>query len=123
MYVVQSVSVRKVTVYGGVETNEYVHMVYLGTPMRQLQVYLYTTGSFKRRVILKQQFNIEKGYYDPVYNTPYSEPDGFESIYYRAQLFDCSKLLNHTQWSRRQMRKCATFGVWVEAFGTELFIE
>ena len=38
--------------------------------------YLYTTGSFKRRVILKQQFTIEKGYYDPVYNTPYSEPDG-----------------------------------------------
>jgi hypothetical protein len=31
---------------------------------------------FKRRVILKQQFTIEKGYYAPVYNTPYSEPDG-----------------------------------------------
>ena len=38
--------------------------------------YLYTTGLFKRRVFLKQQFTIEKGYYDPVYNTPYSEPDG-----------------------------------------------
>jgi hypothetical protein len=25
--------------------------------------YLYTTGFFKRRVILKQQFTIEKGYY------------------------------------------------------------
>jgi hypothetical protein len=31
---------------------------------------------FRRRVILKQQFTIEKGYYAPVYNTPYSEPDG-----------------------------------------------
>jgi hypothetical protein len=41
-----------------------------------LQLYLYTTGYFKRRVILKQQFTIEKGYYDPLYNTPYSEPDG-----------------------------------------------
>jgi hypothetical protein len=30
----------------------------------------------KRWVILKQQFTIEKGYYDPLYNTPYSEPDG-----------------------------------------------
>ena len=38
--------------------------------------YLYTTSSFKRRVVLKQQFTIEKGYYAPVYNTPYSEPDG-----------------------------------------------
>ena len=38
--------------------------------------YLYTTGYFKRQVILKQQFTIEKGYYDPLYNTPYSEPDG-----------------------------------------------
>jgi hypothetical protein len=26
-------------------------------------MYLYTTGYFKRRVILKQQFTIEKGYY------------------------------------------------------------
>jgi hypothetical protein len=25
---------------------------------------------------LKQQFTIEKGYYAPVYNIPYSEPDG-----------------------------------------------
>ena len=38
--------------------------------------YLYATSSFKRRVVLKQQFTIEKGYYDPIYNTPYSEPDG-----------------------------------------------
>jgi hypothetical protein len=40
---------------------------------------MYTTGYFKRRVILKllkQQFTIEKGHYDPLYNTPYSEPDG-----------------------------------------------
>ena len=28
-----------------------------------LKTYLYTTGYFKRRVILKQQFTIEKGYY------------------------------------------------------------
>ena len=28
-----------------------------------LQLYLYTTGYFKRRVILKQQFTIEKGCY------------------------------------------------------------
>jgi hypothetical protein len=34
------------------------------------------TGYFKRWVILKQQFTIEKGYCDPVYNPPYSEPDG-----------------------------------------------
>jgi hypothetical protein len=34
------------------------------------------TGYFKKRVILKQQFTFEKGYYDPRYNTPYSEPDG-----------------------------------------------
>ena len=33
-------------------------------------------GFFKRRVILKQQFTIEKGYYAPVYNTPNSEPGG-----------------------------------------------
>ena len=26
-------------------------------------IYLYTTGYFERRVILKQQFTIEKGYY------------------------------------------------------------
>ena len=45
-------------------------------PQRMVRPYLYTTGSFKRRLILKQQFTIEKGYYDPVYNTPYSEPDG-----------------------------------------------
>jgi hypothetical protein len=37
---------------------------------------MYTTGYLKRRVILKQQFTIEKGYYDTLYNTPYSEPDG-----------------------------------------------
>ena len=29
----------------------------------QVRLYLYTTGYFKRRVILKQQFTIEKGYY------------------------------------------------------------
>ena len=46
--------------------------------------YLYATSSFKRRVVLKQQFTIEKGYYVPVYNTPYSEPDGLTCIYYRA---------------------------------------
>ena len=39
-------------------------------------VYLYTTGYFKRRVILKQQFTIEKGYYvndsaKKYYSTPY----------------------------------------------------
>ena len=28
-----------------------------------IQLYLYTTGYFNRRVILKQQFTIEKGYY------------------------------------------------------------
>ena len=38
--------------------------------------YLFGTGYFKRQFILKQQFTIEKGYYDPVYNTPYSELDG-----------------------------------------------
>ena len=48
--------------------------------------YLYTTGYFKRRVILKQQFTIEKGYYDPLYSTPYSEHDGLR-IYIIA---DCS---------------------------------
>jgi hypothetical protein len=31
----------------------------------------------KKRVILKQQFTIETCYYDPLYNTPYSEPGGF----------------------------------------------
>jgi hypothetical protein len=44
-----------------------------------------------RRVILKdglffkeQQFTIEKGYHEPLYNTPYSEPDGLR-IYMIAQ--------------------------------------
>jgi hypothetical protein len=37
---------------------------------------MYTPGYLKRRVILKQQITIEKGYYDPLYNTPYSELDG-----------------------------------------------
>ena len=41
--------------------------------------YMYTTGYFKRRVILKQQFTVKKGYYDPLYNTPYSEPDGLRT--------------------------------------------
>ena len=47
---------------------------------RRLQLYLYTAGLFKRRVFLKQQFTIEKGYYDPVYNTPCSEPDGLRVL-------------------------------------------
>ena len=33
------------------------------TYISQLCGYLYTTGYFKRRVMLKQQFTIEKGYY------------------------------------------------------------
>ena len=114
MYVVQSVSVRKVTVYGGVETNEYVHMVYLGTPMRQLQVYLYTTGSFKRRVILKQQFTIGKGYYDPVYNTRVSIIANSSSTTQNYETI-LSGAGSHG--------KCATFGVWVEAFGAELLFQ
>jgi hypothetical protein len=60
-------------------------MAHVASQVRVLNFrYLYTTGYFKRRVILKQQFTIEKGYYDPLYNTPYSEPDGVENIYYRA---------------------------------------
>jgi hypothetical protein len=54
--------------------------------------YLYTTGFFKRRVILKQQFTIEKGYYVNDFTKKYCST----RIYYRAMLFDCSKLLNHT---------------------------
>jgi hypothetical protein len=40
---------------------------------RRVPVY---EGLFKIWVTLKQQFTIEKGYYDPLYRTPYSEPDG-----------------------------------------------
>jgi hypothetical protein len=48
--------------------------------------YLFGTGYFKRQVILKQQFTIKKGYYDPLYNTPYSEPDGLRI----SIIADCS---------------------------------
>ena len=49
--------------------------------------YLYTTNLFKRRVILKQQFTIKKGYYDTMYGTPYSEHDGMRvSIIARSSL-------------------------------------
>ena len=80
---------------------------------------LYTTGSFKRRVILKQQFTIEKGYYDPVYNTPYSEPDGLRV----SIIAQCSSTAQN-YWTiisgAESHGKCATFGVWVEAFGAKL---
>jgi hypothetical protein len=49
---------------------------------------------------------------------------GENGIYYRAMLFDCSKLLNHTYVlsGAESHGECATFGVlvWVEAFGAEL---
>ena len=83
--------------------------------------YLYTTGYFKRQVILKQQFTIEKGYYVPVYNTPYSEPDGM-----RVSIIAHSSLTAQNYWTilsgAGAHGECATFDVWVEANGPE-FIE
>ena len=64
---------------------------------------------------------IEKCYYDPLYNTPYSEPDGFR-VYIITQ---CS-LTAQNYWTilsgAGAHGKCATFDVWVEANGPE-FIE
>jgi hypothetical protein len=82
-----------------------------------------TTGYLKKRVILKQQFTIEKCYYDPLYNTPYSEPDGFRvSIIAHSFLMAQSYQTIHSGAGAHG--ECATFEVlvWVEANGPE-FIE
>ena len=84
-------------------------------------VYPIPTSSFKRRVILKQQFTIEKGYYDPVYNTPYSEPDGLR-VSIIANSSSTAQNYETILSGAGSHGKCATFGVhvWVQAFGAEL---
>jgi hypothetical protein len=81
--------------------------------------YLYTTGYLKRWVILKHQFTIEKGYYDPLYNTPYSELDGM-----RVSIIAHSSLTAQNCWTilsgAGAHGECATFDVWAEANGPEL---
>jgi hypothetical protein len=81
--------------------------------------YLFATGYFKRQVILKQQFTIEKGYYvndstKKYCSTPY--------LLSRKMLFDCPKLLNHTYLveQNRMANAQVLRGVWVEAFGAKL---
>ena len=81
--------------------------------------YLYTTSLFKRRVFLKQQFTIEKGYYDPVYNTPYSEPDGLR-VSIIANSSSTAQTYETILSGAGSHGECATFGVWVETFGAEL---
>ena len=83
------------------------------------ELYLYATSSFKRRVVLKQQFTIEKGYYDPVYNTPYSEPDGLR-VSIIANSSSTAQNYETILSGAGSHGECATFGVWVEAFGAEL---
>ena len=81
------------------------------------------TGCFKKRVSLKQQFTIEKGYqiYAPVYNTPYSEPDGLR-VSIIAHSSSTAQNYGTILSGAGAHGECATFDIWVEANGPE-FIE
>ena len=78
-------------------------------------------GYFKKTGYLKQQFTIEKGYYEPLYHTTYSEPDGLRI----SIIADCSSAAQNC-WTILSEAgahgEYATFEVWVEANGPE-FIE
>ena len=63
---------------------------------------------------------MKKGYYDPLYSTPYSERDGLRI----SIIADCSSAAQNCciLSGAGAHGECATFEVWVEANGPE-FIE